>query len=197
MNRRFFLIKMIGTAGVLGGCSSNGNDLSTTRESPDLTATGKRTITQSTQTGDTRKCINPERPEPQTGAGNVEPVQYPEMRPGFDNSSAMAEYIVSYEEAYRINLLINEHGDDLTDVQPGISNPRFFQLAQGSTIARVEYTYGYKKESLVVDSPTIYASYYINRNGIFRAEREGVLNDENVLEPDPTNEGHALECFGK
>ncbi|WP_276252367.1 hypothetical protein [Haloarcula rara] len=107
----------------------------------------------------------------------------------------MADYIAAYESAYRTNWLLEEHGSELTDIYFGVGEPTYFESPPASVIGRLRYSYGFETDSVVADSSTIYASYYVDNTLIVRAERRGRLRDESVLQPNPLDSGHVLECF--
>lgn len=192
MKRRRFLLKATVAMGGLAGCTATGGESPTGTETP----IGTPTASPSTPEREPPDCVNPDRPEPENGSGNIEPAAYPEAPPAFDQIEAMADFIVAYEEAYRTNALLEKYGRELREVHLGIGEPRFFDSTPESTIARVKYTYGFDTNELVADSPTTYASYYIDDSVLSRAEQEGVLDDESILKPDPLTDGNVLQCFG-
>jgi len=107
----------------------------------------------------------------------------------------MADYITTYETAYRTNWLPGEHEDDLNDAYFGVGEPRFFDTPSALIIGRLRYTYGFETRQAIADSPTIYASYYADASVVTRAERRRYMMDETVLQPDPHTDGQVLKCF--
>lgn len=196
MQRRPFLRRTTAVVTWLAGCTENGSESpvgTVTREGNPAETPADTPTTPERGPPD---CVDPERPEPDEGSGGVEPVSYPEKPPSLQNDERVADYIVAYENAYRTNALLERQGSDLERVQLGIGGPEFFDSPPNSTIARVSYTYGYQWGSAVADSPNTYVSYYVDDSVVARAEREGLLDDEDALEPDPLEGGTVLECFG-
>ncbi|MBX0288523.1 twin-arginine translocation signal domain-containing protein [Halomicroarcula sp. F28] len=203
MDRRSFLA----TTAILGGWAGCSSTQTTTEPKPSartaktpehtarVTQSETATATPGTPERDRPTCVEPTRPDPDSGSGAVDPVSYPETRPEVSESSAMAEYIAAYETAYRTNWLLEEHGSELTDVYFGVGEPTYFDSLPASVTGRLRYTYGFELESAIADSPTIYASYYVDDAVVVRAEHRGWLRDEDVLEPNPLDSGHVLECF--
>lgn len=198
MQRRSVLLGAALTASGFAGC------ISAVRDAPEATAappapgnsstdvpTASPTITGPEPPG----CDDPDRPEPGSGSEVVEPASYPNEPPSLADDEAVAAYVRAYEEAYRRNDLIEQHGNELRDVQIGVGEPRFYESPPGSRIARTTYTYGYTVGSTIADSPNTHVSYYVDNSVVVRAEHVGVLDDEGELEPDPLVDGEVLECF--
>jgi hypothetical protein len=71
-------------------------------------------------------------------------------------------------------------------------------------VVRVLYTYYYNYDdspdpettaTVHADSPTMYATYYLDDRVLVRAGEYGMLDDESALRPDPWDSGKVVECW--
>lgn len=159
-------------------------------------------------------CATADRPEPDEldadssdtestdeDAGAVEPTAYPTRPASLSDDEEAAEYVQAYERAYRRNALVERWGDDLTEQSTWIEGVRTYDAPEGAAVVRVQYTYSETVEEsdgteIIGDSPTVYASYYVDDSVVIRAVDTGLRDDERALDPDPWETGEPLECFG-
>ena len=125
---------------------------------------------------------------------------YPQRPESLADQSAVVDYVTRYERAYRRNDLRTEHGSALRTVGLAVEGTRTYDAPEGAAIVRVRYTFYYEvggptETPVHADSPTTYASYYVDESVVLRAAASGLREDESALDPDPLAEGVPVECF--
>ncbi|USZ67803.1 hypothetical protein NGM10_13840 [Halorussus salilacus] len=145
-----------------------------------------------------------DRPDPdppdEDAEDAVEPTAYPTRPDSLADEDEVAEYVEAYERAYRRNALVEEWGDDLTRQTTSVRDVRTDDAPEGAAVVRVRYTYSETVEQpegteMHGDSPTVFASYYVDESVVVRAEDTGPRDDEDALDPDPWETGEPVECF--
>ncbi|MFC7097719.1 hypothetical protein [Halobaculum marinum] len=115
------------------------------------------------------------------------------------DESTLLSYVKEYERAYRLNDLYTEYGDNLDHGTIFIYETWTYEAPEDAAIARLKcpYSHGYTQgdSQVEADSPTIYASYYIDDAVVLRASKTGYQEDESKLDPDPIEWGLPMECF--
>ncbi|MFD1586300.1 hypothetical protein ACFR9U_04860 [Halorientalis brevis] len=124
---------------------------------------------------------------------------YPDRPDSLSNESTVRTYVKSYERAYRLSALHEDYESSLDHAGVSVSNMWTHEAPEGAMIVRLKYRYRYGYEEggspIEADSPTIYASYYIDDAVMLRAVHEGNQEDESGLDPDPVKQGQPVECF--
>ncbi|WP_262174638.1 hypothetical protein [Haloarcula laminariae] len=171
--------------------------MSGTSESPTGTQSQTRTVVE-TPVYDCEDANRP--PKPPT---SEEPVDgrytYPQRPESLSDESVVLPYIEAYERAFRLNDLYSQYSANLIHASIIIYDTWTYEAPKGAAIARLKYTYGYGyaqgDRQVEADSPTIYASYYIDEAVVHRRVIRGHQEDESKLVPDPTEGGLPVECF--
>lgn len=162
-------------------------------------ATGTPNPTAEPSAYDCDTANRPPSPGPDADPpGDAERYTYPD-RPDSPSNEAVRSYVERYERAYRLNELRSRWGANLDHAGVFVEGTDTYDAPDGAVIARVEYAYGAGIEGndgpIEVDSPTIYASYYVDDDVVLRAVEEGHQEDESRLIPDPIEQGQPVECF--
>ncbi len=188
---------------LLSGCvgetagPATGTPGQTATETASETATG--TPTTETLTYDCDAVSRPASPGPDADPpGDVERYTYP-ARPESLSNQEMRSCVKRYERAYRLNKLRSRHGTYLEQASVFVDATDTDDAPDGAGIARVEYAYGARIEGddgpIEMDSPTVYAAYYVDDDVVLRAVETGHRDDETQLIPDPMEQGEPVECF--
>jgi hypothetical protein len=130
-----------------------------------------------------------------------EPLDYPDGPPPLGEDQTVVEYVTQYERALVQRRVRNDAPERVTAF--GLNGgTRTYAAPADAALVRFRYTYYYEYEaagnrSVHADSPTNYATYYVDESVVVRAEREGFLDDadEEKLIPDPWEDGEPIECF--
>jgi hypothetical protein len=198
----------------LAGCLADGpadgsttGDARTTGEgAPDGSPTGEQPTGTRTPRGRPEvNCATADRP-PELPIGDDETPsdasRYPGRPDSLADESAVAAYLARYERAYRRNALAEGYGAELTTAGVPLGATRTFPSREGSAVVRLRYRYYYEYADdpnttavIHADSPTTYATYYLDDRVLVRAETSGPLNDESALRPDPWTSGTVVECW--
>lgn len=126
----------------------------------------------------------------------VEPIPYPE-RPNSYTESSIQNFVESYEEAYRRNLLLGEYGGSLIDQGTYVDWTYVFDVTESAGVARLQYTYSVSQRQngrvVVSDSNSYLVTYYVDDSMVVRAQVEDSAAQRDILEPDPWEDGKILE----
>ncbi|WP_157525804.1 hypothetical protein [Halorientalis sp. IM1011] len=133
---------------------------------------------------------------------SVEPLEYPDDGPPpLGDDQAVVGYVKQYEHALVQKRIRSETRGRVTGF--GLSgDARTFDAPPDAAIVRFRYSYHYGFENhagstVHSDSPTNYATYYVDESVVVRAHRKGFLDDEKeqALIPDPWGSGDPVQCF--
>ena len=204
MKRRHALLagsSCIGT--LLSGCLGGTSESSTGTPSQTPSSTESDTQTRTVAETPVYDCDEVNRPpEPASDddpPGEDERYTYPQRPESLTDESTLLSYVKEYERAYRLNDLYTEYGDNLDHGIIFIYETWTYEAPEGAAIARLKcpYSHGYTRgdRQVEADSPTIYASYYIDDAVVLRASTSGYQEDESKLVPDPIEWGLPMECF--
>jgi hypothetical protein len=173
----------------------------------DASQTDERTTDSTLRGRPDVACTSASRP-PETAIGDAETPsdasRYPARPDSLSDESAVETYLTQYERAYRRNALAEQHGDELTTAGVPLGSTRWFDSQEGAAVVRVRYTYYYNyadssdpetTATVHADSPTTYATYYLDDRVLVRAGEYGMLDDESALRPDPWDSGRVVECW--
>ncbi len=111
----------------------------------------------------------------------------------------MRSYAKRYERAYRLNKLHSEYRSKLNHASVSIEDTTPYDAPDGGAITQVKYAYDAEIEGddgpIEIDSPTIYASYYVDDEAVLRAVDNELQEDVSRLVADPLEQGQPVECF--
>lgn len=196
MNRRRVLTCVsAGLVGGLSGCLSGGvparDDESEAPSSPTQAA--------DTPIYDCDAATRPAPPEPDADPpGDAERYMYP-IRPDSLSDDAIHTYVERYERAYRLNKLHSQYEVNLTRASVSIDETTSYNAPAGAAIAQIKHTYDAGIEGddgpIEIDSPTLYASYYVDDEAVLRAVDTELQEDVSRLVADPIEDGQPVECF--
>ena len=141
----------------------------------------------------------PGPPEPDTDPpGDVERYTYPTQPESLSNEE-IRPYANRYERAYRLNKLHSEWGENLNHASVSVEDTTTYDAPDGPAIAQVKHTYDAEIEGddgpITIDSPTIYAAYYVDDDVVLRAVNKELQEDASRLVADPMEQGQPVECF--
>jgi hypothetical protein len=195
MNRRGVVVyASVGLAGLLSGClngrSSDGMDASET-DGPTQTA--------ETPTYECDAATRPASPSPDADPpGAADRYTYP-TRPDSLSNEEVRSYVAQYERAYRLNKTYSRRGAYLNQVSVSIEETETYEAPDGAAIGQVMYTYDAEIEGddgpLEIDSPILYASYYVDDEVVLRAADKELQESVSRLVVDPITQGQPVECF--
>lgn len=214
MHRRRVLA-LIAASPFLAGCnsapSSETPDGSSgpSGESPERTTTRAESSTPTTVSdsllrerarptpADLPTVVRPPAAEPPNPTEDtVSPLPYPD-KPASYTAETVAEFVQSYERAYRRNGLLDEYGRSLIGQTSAFDWTHTLAVADDAGVGRSQYRYSETVERtngiVIGDSPTHVVAYYVDDAVVVRAERTGRQENRDVLAPDPWETGVALE----
>jgi len=162
-------------------------------------ATGTPTPTAETSTYDCDATTRPPSPTPDADPpGDAERYTYP-TRPDSLSNGTVRSYVERYERAYRLNKLHSEWETNLIHASVVSEDTNIYDAPDGAAIAQVKYAYDAEIEGddgpIEIDSPTIYASYYVDDEVVLRAVNTELQEDVSRLVVDPVEQGQPVECF--
>ena len=195
MNRRRVLT--YASAGLVGGLSGCLNGKSPDRE--DASETGSPTQTAETPTYECDAATRPASPGPDADPpGDAERYTYP-TRPDSLSDEEVRSYVARYERAYRLNKTYSQRGAYLNQVSVTIEETEIYDAPDGAVIVQVAYTYDAEIEGddgpIEIDSPLLYASYYVDDEVVLRAVDKKLQENVSRLVVDPITQGQPVECF--
>jgi len=192
--RRVLTYASVGFAGGLSGCLIGwGSDSEDTPE----TETPSQTAEKPTYECDA--ATRPASPEPDVDPpGSAERYTYP-TRPDSLSNEKVRSYVAQYERAYRLNKTYSLRGAYLNQVSVSIEKTETYEAPDGAAIGQVMYTYDAEIEGddgpIEIDSPILYASYYVDDEVVLRAVDTELQESASRLVVDPITQGQPVECF--
>ncbi len=206
MNRRSILVTSGGAFSVLlSGCldsiSAPDSGSKPVSATPDGSkdASGTSLPSANIPRADCDAVSRPPTPDPDADPpGDTTDYTYPPPPESLEDDD-VREYAERFERAYRLNKRYEIRGSHLNQLNVRIEGSKTFDAPEGATIAQVKYTYFAKSEgddgSVVIDSPLLYASYYIDERIVLRAVDKKLQEDVSRLVVDPIEQGQPVECF--
>ncbi|MFC6731851.1 MULTISPECIES: hypothetical protein [unclassified Haladaptatus] len=190
--RQLLTLTGVGLSGALTACLDTApSDVNTSTETPEPSRTPP--------SYDCGAAYRPE-PNPPRAENAVEPKAYPSRPESIENGGGIVEYVTEYEKAYRVNSLLAQYGDRLTNVSIWIDETRTYDAPEQTALVRVQYRYSETVETedgaVIGDSPRIFVTYYVDQSVVIRAESTGASDDSETLHPDPWRGGRTVDCFG-
>lgn len=121
-------------------------------------------------------------------------------RPESLSTEALHAYVEQYERTYRLNKLRSDHGTYLLRATVVVvEGTDTYDAPDGAAIAQVKYTYDAEIEGddgpIEIDSPLLYASYYVDDTVVLRAVNTKLQEDVSRLVVNPMEQGQPVECF--
>jgi len=176
-----------------------GTRAQTSTESASKSATGTPSSTAERPTYDCDAADRPPTPELDADPpGDAERYTYPD-RPESLSTEEMRSYVERYEQAYRLNTLHSEWEANLNHASVVVEETDTYDAPDGTAIAQVKYTYDAEIEGddgpIEIDSPRMYASYYVDDTVVLRAIDTEHQEDASRLIADPIEQGRPVECF--
>jgi hypothetical protein len=174
-------------------------------EPPDQTATETVTETPTpgaeTPTYDCDAANRPASPEPDADPpGDAERYTYP-TRPDSLSNEEIRSFAERYERAYRLNKLHSEWGANLNRASLSVEDTDTYDAPDGAAIAQVKHTYDAEIDGddgpIEIDSPIIYASYYVDDDVVLRSVNKRLQEDVSRLVANPMETGQPVECFSE
>ena len=195
MRRRHFLgVLAVGFGLGTAGCSSE------TESPPAETPSGEPTDANNRTVPPEYDCDEASRPTLREAVRarneTLEPLPYPDGPPPLGNEGAVTDYVTQYERAYVRKRERRDAAGSVTNFDLYPPDAKTYRVLGGSAVVRLKYWFTYQiGDGTVLDSSTQYATYYIDESVVIRTERDGPLEDEGALVPDPWESGVPVECF--
>jgi hypothetical protein len=147
-------------------------------------------------------CENLYRPEPPGSGfdppGDEERYEYPARPESLSNADAVRSFVEAFERAYTLNDLFAEYATALDRASVVVEDRWLHEAPEGAAVGRIEYTYSYRIDRgdyyVDQDSPTYFASYYVDDAVVLRAVESCCPEDESKLRSDPLEEGRPVAC---
>jgi hypothetical protein len=165
----------------------------------DASETDGPTQTAETPTYECDAATRPASPSPDADPpGAADRYTYP-TRPDSLSNEEVRSYVAQYERAYRLNKTYSRRGAYLNQVSVSIEETETYEAPDGAAIGQVMYTYDAEIEGddgpLEIDSPILYASYYVDDEVVLRAADKELQESVSRLVVDPITQGQPVECF--
>lgn len=206
MKRRHALLAGGCCLGVLvSGCVGTGSGpvtdtpAQTATETARETAIGTPTLTAERPAYDCDAANRPAPPDHDANPpGDNKRYTYPSQPESLSNEE-IRTYSEQYERAYRLNKLYSQHGAHLEHASVSVRNADIYAAPARAVIVQVKYTYDAEIEGddgpIEIDSPILYASYYVDDEVVLRAVNKRLQEDVSRLVADPLEQGEPVECF--